>query len=121
MWTAGRRTTPVPSSAAAWFSIGCVGVQTFFWLAGPEGDDAADRIVRRHADGQAISGNNLDSEAAHPSAQLGKHFVAGVALHAIQPAAVDRHNGPLHVNQIVLAQSASNPFSSTCHCIRGGA
>ena len=76
-----------------------------FWLAGPEGNDAADRIVRRYANGHAISGNNLDSEAAHPAAQLGKHFVAGVALHAIQSAAVDRNNGPLHVNQIVLAQT----------------
>src|SRR5215203_1558016 len=53
-------------------------------LAGPEGDDAAHRIVRRHADGDVIPRNNLDSEAAHPAAQLGKHFMAGVALHAIQ-------------------------------------
>src|SRR5205085_8455152 len=42
-----------------------------FWLARPEGDDAADGIVRRDADGHAISGNHLDSEAAHPAAELG--------------------------------------------------
>ena len=75
-----------------------------FWLAGPEGNDAADRIVRRYANGHAISGNNLDSEAAHPAAQLGKHFMSGVALHAVKPAAVDRYDCALHVNEIVLAQ-----------------
>src|SRR2546422_11378074 len=30
--------------------------------------------------------------------------MTGVALHAVQPAAVDRHHGALHVNQITLAQ-----------------
>src|SRR2546428_13439143 len=30
--------------------------------------------------------------------------MTGVALHAVQPAAVDRHHGALHVNQIILAQ-----------------
>ena len=83
-----------------------------FWLASPEGDDAPDGIVRRHADGHAISGDDLDAEAAHAAAQLGQDLVAGVALHAVQPAAVDRYDGALHVNEIVLAQSASNPFLS---------
>jgi hypothetical protein len=31
--------------------------------------------------------------------------VAGVALHAVEPAAVNCHHRALHVNQIVLAQS----------------
>src|ERR671913_589791 len=91
----------------------------FFRLAGPEGDDAADGIVRRHADGHAISRDNLDSEAAHPAAQLGEHFMPGVALHSVQSAAVHCDHGSLHVNQIVLAQTASSPFYSTNHCIRG--
>ena len=65
-------------------------------------------------------GNNLDAEAAHPAAELGEHFVAGVALHAVKPAAVDRHDGALHVNQIVLAQTASNPFFSDNYCATSG-
>ena len=60
----------------------CLG-SNVFWLASPEGDDAPDGIVRRHADGHAIPGDDLDAEAAHATAQLGKDFVAGVALHAI--------------------------------------
>jgi hypothetical protein len=35
--------------------------------------------------------------------------VAGVTLHTVQSAAVDGYNGALHVNQIVLAQTASVP------------
>jgi hypothetical protein len=88
----------------------CIGIQTVFWLARAEGDDAPDRIVRRDADGHAISRNYLDAEAAHPAAELGEHLVACVALHAVKPAAVNRHHRALHVNEIILAQSASNPF-----------
>ena len=54
-----------------------------FWLACAEGYDAPDWIVRRDADGHAISRNYLDAEAAHSAAELGEHFVAGVALHAV--------------------------------------
>ena len=86
------------------------------WLACPEGDDAPDGIVRRHADGNAISGDDLDAEAAHAAAQLGQDLVAGVALHAVQPAAVDRYDGALHVNEIVLAQTASVPFLLNNYC-----
>ena len=75
------------------------------WLACTERDDAPDGIVGRDADGHAISRNDLDAEAAHAPTQLSEHFVAGVALHAVKTAAVDRHHGALHVNQIVLAQS----------------
>src|SRR6185295_8664019 len=67
-------------------------------LARSEGDDAPDRIVRRDADGHSISWNHLDAEAAHSTAQLGQHFVAGVALHAIESAAVHRNHRALHVN-----------------------
>jgi hypothetical protein len=79
------------------------------WLTRSEGDDAADRIVRRHADRDAISGNDLDTKAAHPAAQLREHFMAGVALHAIQPARMNGDYRPLHVYQIVFAQKA-RPF-----------
>ena len=73
-----------------------------------EGDDAANRIVRRDADGDAIPGNNLDAEAAHPAAQLGEDFVAGIALDAVETARVHRHDRSLHINEIVFAQSASS-------------
>ena len=64
-------------------SMGCIGIQTVFWLASTEGNDAPDRIVRRHADGHSIPGNNLDAEAAHTAAELREHFVAGIALDAV--------------------------------------
>ena len=97
-------------------AISCIGIQTVLWLAGAEGNDAPNRIVRRYADGHAISRDYLDAEAAHPAAELGEDFVAGVALHAVKPAAVNRHDCALHVNEIVLAQSASNPFLSDNYC-----
>src|SRR3954467_12703736 len=93
--------------------IGCIGIQMCVWLECPEGDDAPDRIVRRDADGDAIPGNHFDTEAAHPAAQLGQHFMAGVALHTIETPAVDRHHRALHVDEIVLAQTASDPFFVT--------
>ena len=96
--------------------IGCIGIQMCVWLACPEGDDAPDRIVRRDADGDAIPGNYFDAEAAHPAAKLREDLVAGVALHTIKTAAVNRHHRPLHVDEIVLAQPASNPLSSDKHC-----
>jgi hypothetical protein len=33
--------------------------------------------------------------------------VALVALHTVKPAAMDRHDGSLHINQIILAQVLS--------------
>jgi hypothetical protein len=36
--------------------------------------------------------------------------VSLVALHAIEPAAVDRHDRALHVNQIILAQLLPFPI-----------
>ena len=63
----------------------CVGVAfNEVMLPCAEGDDAADRVVRRDTDGHAIAGNHLDAEAPHPAAQLCENFVPGVALDAIQ-------------------------------------
>jgi hypothetical protein len=81
-----------------------------FWLASAEGNDASHGIVGRDAYRDAISRDYLDPEAAHAAAQLGQDFVAGVALHAVKTAAVNRHDRALHVDEIVLAQMASNPF-----------
>ena len=88
----------------------------WFWLAGPEGDDAADRIVRRNSHGHAIPRDHLDAKPPHSAAELGQHFMASVALHAIEPAAVHRDYGTLHVDQIVLAQLLAYPFGQLlCH------
>ena len=91
-------------------SVGCVRIQTVLRLAGAEGDDAADWIVRRHADGHAISRNNFDTKAAHAAAELGEHLVAGIALDPVEPTAVNGDHGSLHVYEIILAQMLANPF-----------
>jgi hypothetical protein len=78
-----------------------------FRLSGSEGDDAANRVVRRHANGDTIAGHDLDPEAAHPSAQLREHFMAGIALDAVQPTRVNGDHSPLHIDQIVFAQYLS--------------
>jgi hypothetical protein len=77
---------------------------SMLWLSGPEGDDAADRVVGGHADRDAITWNNFDPEAAHAAAQLCEHFVSRIALHAIEAAGMDSHHGALHVDQIVFTQ-----------------
>jgi hypothetical protein len=79
-------------------------------LASAEGNDAADGIVRGNPYGHTVSGHDLDSESAHTAAQLREHLMALVALHAVKTAAVNRHNGPLHINQIILAQLLSSPI-----------
>ena len=79
-------------------AISCIGIQTVFWLAGAEGNDAPDWIVRRHADGHAITGDYFDTEAPHPAAQLSEHFVAGIALDAIQTSRVHRYYSSLHID-----------------------
>ena len=56
-----------------------------------EGDDAAGGIVRRYADGDAVARHHLDAEPPHAPAQLRKHFLARVTLHAIEPAGADDH------------------------------
>ena len=81
-----------------------------FRLARSEGDDASDGIVGRDAYGHAISRDNFDAEAAHAAAELGQHFMAGVALNSVKAAAVNSHYRTLHVDEIVLAQTASVPF-----------
>src|SRR5262249_46582641 len=57
-----------------------------------------------YANRDPVARHHLDSEAAHPAAQLGQYFVAGVALHTVKSAAVYRHDSTLHINKIVLAQ-----------------
>jgi hypothetical protein len=73
-------------------------------LSRPEGDDAADRVVRGYANCDAITRDNFDPEAAHAAAQLRENFVSRIALHAIEPTGMDRYHGALHVDQIVFAQ-----------------
>ena len=91
----------LPAAASlAWLC--CVGMQT--GSASSEGNDSPDRIVRRNPNRDTIARHHLDAEAAHAAAQLGENLVACIALYPVQPAAVDRHDRSLNVNQIVLAQ-----------------
>ena len=76
-------------------------------LASAEGDDAPDGIVGRNPNGYPVAWHHLDAKAAHSAAQLRKHLVALVALHAVKPAAVNRNDCALHINQIILAQLLS--------------
>jgi hypothetical protein len=92
-----------PPRRAPCFAVECVEL-VFKGLTGPEGDDSANRVVGRDADSDAIAGDDLDTEAAHPAAQLGENFVTCVALDAIKAARMDGNNGALHINQIVFAQ-----------------
>ena len=75
----------------------CMGIQVCV-LSSAEGDDAADRIVRRNADGYAVTRHDLDAKAAHAAAQLCEYLVALVALHAIEAAAVNRHDRALNID-----------------------
>jgi hypothetical protein len=86
-------------------------------LSGAERDDAADRIIRRDAYGDAIAGHDLDPEAAHPAAQLREDLMTRVTLDAVEAARMNGDDGPLHVDQIVFAQQFI-PFTlkqSVCH------
>jgi hypothetical protein len=74
------------------------------WLPSSKCDDAANRIVGRDAHGDAVARHHLDAESAHPSAQLGEHFMARIALDPIQPPRVDGDDRALHVDKIVFAQ-----------------
>src|SRR4051812_31101360 len=75
-----------------------------------EGDDAADRVVRRDPHSNPVARNDFDSEPPHAATELGKHLVTGIALHAVEPTAVHRDDGTLNVNEIVLTQSISFPY-----------
>jgi len=76
-------------------------------LACAEGDDAADRVVRRDANGNPVARHDFDPKPAHAPAELREHLVARVALHAVEPTAVHRNDGALNINQVVLTQSKS--------------
>ena len=80
------------------------------WLSCAEGNDSADRVIWGNADGDAVAGDDLDAEAAHPTAQLRQYLVARIALHAVQPAGMHGHDRSLHIYEIVLTQSAL-PFA----------
>ena len=82
----------------------CVWGQSGVELASSEGDDAANRIVRRNADGHAIPGNHFDAKAAHSAAELGQDLVARIDLHPIQAAAMNGNHGALNINEVILAQ-----------------
>ena len=84
-------------------------------LTRAEGDDAADRVVRRDADGHPVAWHDLDAKSPHPTAELRQYLVARIRLDPVQAAAVHGHYRALNVDQIVLAQP-SLPFKQlVCH------
>ena len=88
------------------------------FLTGTEGDDAAHRIIGRHANGDAVAGDNFDAEPPHAAAQLGQHLVALIALHPVQAATMDSDHGALNIDEIVLTQLLLNPFNQRlCHIV----
>jgi hypothetical protein len=93
---------------------GEAGVVKLARLSGAERDDATHRIVGRNAHSHTVPGDHLDSEAAHPAAQLGKHFVAGIALHTVESAGVHRDDGPRMSIRSSLLNTRSFPGEPTC-------
>jgi hypothetical protein len=87
-------------------SVWMVFLVASYGSAGAEGDDAPDRIVRGYPNGHPIARHHLYAEPAHSTTELREHLVAGIALDAVEAAAMDRHDRSLHINQIVLAQFA---------------
>ena len=88
-------------------------------LSCAECDDAPHRIVGRDANRYAVTGNDLDTEAPHPAAQLSEDFMARIALHAIQAAGMHRNNRSLHINEIVFAQQLILSRKSSNECATG--
>jgi hypothetical protein len=82
------------------------------YLTRAECNDAADRIVGGNAYGHPVTRYNFDTEAPHTAAQLGEHFVPGIALDAIETSTVHCYDCSLHVDQIVFAQACSKSFQS---------
>ncbi len=72
--------------------------------ASAERDDAADQIVRRHTDRDAVARDDLDAEPTHPAAQLGEDFMPRVGLDAIESASVNRCHRALDIEKIVFTQ-----------------
>jgi hypothetical protein len=73
-------------------------------LSASESDEPPKWIVGRYTHGHPISRNHLDVETAHAAAELREHLVASIALHAVQPTAVNGHYRAWHVDEIIFAQ-----------------
>jgi hypothetical protein len=78
--------------------VGCLWSRKTDELASAEGDDAANGVIGRDADGHPVARDNLDAEPTHSPAQLGQNLMARIDLHPIQAAAVHGHDGPLDIN-----------------------
>jgi hypothetical protein len=114
-WRTAAAAWPPPASSMRTVRLTCIGAQISD-LASAEGNDASLRIVGRDANGDPIARNDFDTEAAHPATELRQNLVTLVTLNAIEAAAVYRHDGTLHIDEIVLAQLFLNPFNQRlCH------
>ena len=115
-WRAGATAWPPSASSTRTVRLTGIGAQISNFLAGAEGNDATHGIVGGDADGHAVAGHHFDAEPAHTATQLCQHLMALVALHAVETAAVNRHDSTLYIDEIVLAQLLLNPFNQRlCH------
>ena len=114
-WRAAAAAWPSSAPSTRTVRLTCIGAQISD-LASAEGDDAPFRIVGRHANGYPITRNDFDSKTAHPATELRQYLVTLVTLNAVEAATVYRHDGTLHIDEIVLSQLFLNPFNQRlCH------
>jgi hypothetical protein len=114
-WRAAAAAWPSSAPSTRTVRLTCIGAQISD-LASAEGDDAPFRIVGRDANGYSITRNDFDSKTAHPATELRQYLVTLVTLNSVEAATVYRHDGTLHIDEIVLAQLFLNPFNQRlCH------
>ena len=114
-WRAAAAAWPSSASSTRTVRLTCIGAQISD-LASAEGDDAPFRIVGRNTNGYPITRNDFDSKTAHPATELRQYLVTLVTLNAVEAATVYRHDGTLHIDEIVLAQLFLDPFNQRlCH------
>ena len=119
-WRAAAAAWPSSASSTRTVRLTCIGAQISD-LASAEGDDAPFRIVGRDANGYSITRNDFDSKTAHPATELRQYLVTLVTLNSVEAATVYRHDGTLHIDEIVLAQLFLNPFNQRlCHISNRG-
>ena len=119
-WRAAAAAWPSSAPSTRTVRLTCIGAQISD-LASAEGDDAPFRIVGRDANGYSITRNDFDSKTAHPATELRQYLVTLVTLNSVEAATVYRHDGTLHIDEIVLAQLFLNPFNQRlCHISNRG-
>ncbi len=79
-------------------------------------DESVGQIIRRHGDGDAVTGNDFDVEPTKPPAYASEKCVALVALHAEVPTGQCLDHLALDLDEIVSCHSI--PFCRLNGAIR---